>query len=111
MEEAIARYLGVFVPFIGTLVCGHLILRTSPSLLLASTGLASRRVLWRALIATTIAAALIVGVDRLTDGELFLRPRFPESQLLVSLLLVALVLVSMIGRSLAPLARWFRRPS
>ena len=54
-------------------------------------------------------AISIVAVDAATDGELFLRPRFPESQLLITLLLVAVLLAFTVGRSLAPLARRFKR--
>lgn len=45
----------------------------------------------------------------MTSEDLFLHPRFPESQLLITTLLVGLVLVFMIGRSLAPIARRFKR--
>jgi hypothetical protein len=109
MEEAALRYLGVFLPFVATLVCAHYIVRTSGSDLIARTELASPRLLRRALVATTVAAALIVAMDVLTGGELFLRPRFPESQLLITLLLVGVLLAFTIARSLAPIARRFRR--
>jgi hypothetical protein len=105
VEEAIARYLGVFVPFIATLVCAHYILRTSASNLLARTELASPRTFRRTLLATVVAFSLIAAVDAATDGDLFLRPRFPESQLLITLIIVAVFLVFTIGRSLAPIAR------
>ena len=52
---------------------------------------------------------LIVGVDVATGGDLFLHPRFPESQLLITLLLIAVLLAFTIGRSLAPLARRLKR--
>lgn len=109
MEEAVVRYLGVLLPFVATLVCGHYILRSSRSELLVRTGLTSAAVLRRALAATLVAFALIVSVDLVTDGRLFLRPRFPESQLLISLLVVGLFLAYTLGRSLAPLARRFKR--
>lgn len=109
MEEAVLRYLGVFLPFVATLVCAHYIARSSGSELIARTDLASPRMFRRALAATAFAAGLIVLVDGLTDGELFLHPRFPESQLLITLLLVGLLLVSTIGRSLEPIARRSRR--
>jgi len=108
-EEAVGRYLGVFLPFIATVACAHLIARQSGSELLARTGLADPRMFRRALVATGVAVLLIVGVDLATDGDLFLRPRFPESQLLISLVLVALVLAFTVARSLAPLARRFKR--
>ena len=97
-EEAVGRYLGVFLPFVATVACAQLIARQSGSKTLERTAR-------RALIATAIAVGLIVGVDLATDGDLFLRPRFPESQLLISLVLVALVLAFTVARSLAPLAR------
>lgn len=109
MEEAIGRYLGVLLPFMATLVCAHLIVRTSGSLLLANTGLASPAVLRRAIAATVVAFGLIVLVDLATDGQLFLRPRFPASQLLISLLVVGLLLALVVGRSVGPLARRFKR--
>ncbi|HEX9269581.1 MAG TPA: hypothetical protein VF998_07050 [Candidatus Limnocylindria bacterium] len=111
MESALARYLGVFLPFIATLVCAHFIVRSSPSLALARMGLSSPQLLRRALVATGIAVALIVTVDVLTDGALFLRPRFPESQLLVSLILVAVVLTFTVGRAVSPMARRLFRDS
>jgi len=100
-EEAVGRYLGIFLPFIATVACAHLIARQSGSELLVRT-------FRRALIATGVAVVLIIGVDLATDGDLFLRPRFPESQLLISLVLVALVLAFTVVRSLAPLARRFK---
>ena len=109
MEEALGRYLGVFVPFIAMLICAHYIVRLSGSEILARTEIASPRTFRRALGATGIAVALIVGVDLATGGDLFLRPRFPESQLLITLLLVAVLLAFTIGRSVAPLARRFKR--
>ena len=109
MEEAIGRYLGVFLPFIATLVAAHYIVRQSGSELLVRTQLADPRTFRKALISTAVAVALIVAVDAATDGELFLRPRFPESQLLITLLLVAVLLAFTLGRSLAPLARRFKR--
>lgn len=108
MEEAVGRYLEVFLPFIATLVCAHYIVRQSASPLIARTDLASPRTFRRALVATAVAVPMIIAVDLATGGDLFLRPRFPESQLLITLLLVALLLASMVGRSLAPLARRFK---
>ena len=109
MEEAVGRYLGVFLPFIATLICAYFIVRQSGSEIIARTELASPRTFRRALAATGIAVPLIIGMDLATDGDLFLHPRFPESQLLITLLLVAVLLVFTIGRSLAPLARRFKR--
>src|SRR5437762_3265829 len=100
MEEAVGRYLGVFLPFIATLVCAHYIVRMSGSELIARTDLASPTMFRRALAGTAISVALIVGVDVATGGDLFLHPRFPESQLLITLLLVAVLLAFTIGRFL-----------
>ena len=111
MEEAVLRYLSVFLPFIATIICAHYIVRTSGSPFLAGTDLASPQLLQRALGATAVAVGLIVVVDALTDGELFLRPRAPGSPLLITMLLVAVLLIFAIGRSVAPLARWFKRAS
>lgn len=108
MEEAVGRYLEAFLPFIATLICAQYIVRQSDSLLIARTDLASPRTFRRALLATAIAVPLIIAVDLATGGDLFLHPRFPESQLLISLLLVAVLVVFMVGRSLAPLARRFK---
>jgi hypothetical protein len=109
MEEAVSRYLGVFLPFIATIICAHYVVRASGSPLLARADLASPRLLRRALWATAAAAGLIVLVDALTDGELFLRPRSPGSQLLITMLLVGLLLTSAVGRSLAPIVRRLKR--
>lgn len=109
MEEAVGRYLGVFLPFIATLICAHYIVRMSGSELLARSELASPMLFRRVLVGTIVAVALIMGVDIATGGDLFLRPRFPESGLLITLLLVAVLLAFTIGRSLAPLARLFKR--
>jgi hypothetical protein len=108
MEEAAGKYLDVFLPFIATLICAHYIVRQSGALPIARTDLASPRTFRRALVATGIAVPLIIAVDLATGGDLFLHPRFLESQLLITLLLVAVLLVFTIGRSLAPLARRFK---
>ena len=63
----------------------------------------------RGLVATAVAVPPTIGVDLATGGDLFLRPRFPESQLLMTLLLVAVVLAFTVGRLLAPIARRFKR--
>lgn len=109
MEEAVGRYLGVFLPFIAAIVCAHYIVRTSGSELITRTELASPTFFRRALIGTLVAVALIMGVDVATGGELFLRPRFPESGLLITLLLVAVLLAFTIARTVAPLARRLKR--
>ena len=51
MEEAAGRYLGVFLPFIATLMCAHYIVRQSGSEMLARTDLASPKTFRRALLA------------------------------------------------------------
>jgi len=109
MEEAVGRYLGVFLPFIATLICAHYIVRQSGSEILARTDLASPQLFRRALVATGVAVPLIVAVDLATGGDLFLHPRFPESQLLITLLLVGVVLAFTVARSFATLARRFKR--
>jgi hypothetical protein len=109
VEEALGRYLGVFLPFVATLCCAHLILRASGASLVLRAELGSPRLLRRALAATSVAALLIVGVDTLTGGELFLHPRFPSSQLLMTLLVVVLALAATLSRTLAPFARRLRR--
>jgi hypothetical protein len=109
MEEAVGRYLGVFLPFIATLICAHFIVRQSGSEILARTEIASPKMIRRGLIATAIAVPLIIAVDLASGGDLFLHPRFPESQLLITLLLVAVLLAFSIGRLVAPIARWFKR--
>ena len=113
MEEAVGRYLDVFLPFIAMLICAHCIVRQSGSGLIARTDLASPRTFRQALVATAIAVLLIISVDLATGGDLFLHPHLPESQLLITLLLVAVLLVAVllvftVGRSLAPLARRFK---
>ena len=84
-------------------------MRASGSALIARTELASPTRLRRALAATAVAVALIIIVDSLSAGDLFLHPRFPESQLLITLLLIGVLLVFTIGRSLAPIALRFKR--
>ena len=46
MEEAVGRYLGVFLPFIATLVCVHYIVRQSGSEILARTENLTEEQLW-----------------------------------------------------------------
>ena len=109
MEEAVGRYLNVFLPFIATLICAHFIVRQSGSLIVARTEIASPKMFRRGLVGTAIAAALIIAVDLASGGDLFLHPRFPESQLLITLLLVAVLLAFTVGRLVAPIARRFKR--
>lgn len=104
-EASIVRYLDVFVPWCVTVVLGHLILRTSSSSYIAASGLASRQMLVRVLGATAVAMALIVGADLFTNGDLFLRPRFPASQLLVAVIAVTALSAGLLVRTLGPLLR------
>ena len=108
MEDATLRYLGVFLPFVATVICAHYIVRAGGPELVARIELGSPAFLRRALGATAVAIGLIVFVDGLTNGDLFLHPRFPESQLLITIVLIGVVLLFTIGRSLVPLARWLR---
>ena len=108
MEEAVGRYLGVFLPFIATLICAYFIVRQSRSDIFARLEIVSARNFRRAFGATAVAVPLIVGVDAITGGDLFLHPQFPASQLLITMLLVAVLLAFTIARSLAPLARRFK---
>jgi len=109
VEGATVRYLGVFLPFVATLICAHYIVRAGGSDLVARIELGSPTFLRRALRSTAAAVGLIVFVDGLTNGDLFLHPRFPGSLLLITIVLVGVLLVFTIGGSLAPLARRFRR--
>jgi hypothetical protein len=99
----------VFRPFVATLVCAHDIVRHGGSEILARTELSSPKTFRRTLGATAIAVPPIVGVDPATGGVLFLHPRFPESQLLITPVLVAVLLTFSVGRSLAALARRTKR--
>ena len=105
MEEALGRYLGVFLPFIATLVCAYFIVKQNRSDVFARLEIVSAKTFRRVFGATAVAVPLIVGVDLITGGDLFLHPQFPESQLLITLLLIAVLLAFSIARSLTPLAR------
>ena len=91
MGGILARYLSIFLPFLLTVALGHLILRAGASWRMERLGLASPALLRRVLVATASAIAIIVGVDLLTGGGLFLRPRSPGSEILIALVLVALL--------------------
>jgi hypothetical protein len=110
VDGAIARYLDVFVPWVATVVLGHFILRSSTSPLITGSGLASRAMLVRVLVATTVAIGIIVSTDLLTGGDLFLRPRFPSSQLLAGVIAVTGASVALLARTLQPVLRRVRRP-
>lgn len=106
MEGILGRYLSIFVPFLATVVLAHLIARSSGAWQIERLGLASTGLLWRVLAATVSAIAIIVGVDLLTGGDLFLRPSSPRSPILIALVLVTLVA----GRSALQIAgRVWRR--
>jgi hypothetical protein len=113
MEGILERYLSIFVPFLATVMLGHLILRSSGSWQLERTGLASLaspRLLRRVLTASGAAIAIIVTVDLLTAGDLFLRPS-DRSVLLIGIVLVTLVAGSFALRATRLLlrSRWARR--
>ncbi len=106
------RYMSVFAPFVATVVLAHFIARSSGAWQVESLGLASPRLLRRALAATATAIAIIVGVDLLTGGALFLHPSSPRSEILIGLTTVALLLGRSVAGILVPLAqRMTRRPS
>lgn len=106
MEGILGRYLSIFLPFLATIVLGHLIVRSSGGWQVERLGLASPDVLRRLLLATGSAIAIIVAVDVLTGGDLFLRPTSPRSPILIALVLVTLVA----GRSVLRIAeRLLRR--
>lgn len=108
MEGILERYLSIFLPFIGTVILAHFIVRSSGAWQLERTGLASPELLRRLLLASASAIAIIVGVDVVTGGDLFLRPSSPRSEILIALVLVTLVA----GRSLLRIAeRAWRRTS
>ena len=100
----IGRYLGVFLPFLAVLVLGHLIVRSSGAWQLQRSALASPDLLRRLLAASAAAIGIILAVDGLTGGDLLLRPRSPQSELLIGLVIVALI----VSRSALRLARSLR---
>ena len=108
MEGILGRYLMVFAPFVATVVLAHLVVRTSGAWQLERMGLASPDLLRRVLLATAGAMTIIVSVDALTGGDLFLRPS-PRSLLLIGAVLIALVSARSAGRALEPLVRGLRR--
>jgi hypothetical protein len=108
VEGTLERYLSVFLPFLATIVLAHLVVRSSGSLQLERMGLASTGLLRRLLLATGGAMAIIVGVDALTGGDLFLTPS-PRSLLLIGAVLVTLVAARAGARAAAPVIRSLRR--
>lgn len=91
MEGIVGRYLSIFLPFLATIVLAHLIIRSSGAWQVERLGLASPDLLRRLLLASGSAIAIIVAVDVLTGGALFLRPTTPRSPILIALILVTLV--------------------
>ena len=91
MEGILARYLGVFLPFLAFVVLGHLIVRSSGAWQLQQSALASPHLFRRVLVSSAAAIAIILGVDIVTGGDLFLRPRSPQTEILIGLVLVGLV--------------------
>jgi hypothetical protein len=105
----LGRYLSIFLPFIAAIVLGHLIVRASGAWQLERLGLASPDLLRRVLVASGGAIAIIVGVDVLTDGDLFLRPSSPRSEILMGLVVVALVATNFAWRAFGHLGEILRR--
>lgn len=109
MEGVLARYLGVFLPFLAFVVLGHLIVRSSGAWQLQTSALASPELFRRVLISSVAAIAIILAVDIATGGDLFLRPRSPQTEILIGLVLVGLVGGRTALRALAPLAQRRRK--
>lgn len=109
MEGILARYLGIFLPFLAVIVLGHLIVRSSGAWQLQRSPLASPVLLRQLLASSAAAIGIILAVDIVTDGDLFLRPRSPQSEILIGLILVGLVGGRSAFAALAPLARRRRR--
>ena len=108
MEGILVRYLSVFVPFLATVVIAHYVVRSSGASQLERMGLGSTLLLRRVLLATAGAMTIIVSVDLLTGGDLFLRPS-PRSLLLIGAVLLALVSARTAARFVEPLLRQVRR--
>lgn len=109
MEGILERYLSIFLPFIAMIVLAHFVVRSSGSWQVERTGLASPELLRKILIASGSAIAIIVGVDVLTGGDLFLRPGSPRSEILIGLVIVALVAVRFASRAFALIGERVRR--
>jgi hypothetical protein len=111
VEGIVGRYLSVFLPFLATVVVAHLVVRSSGVWQLERVGLgslASPHLLRRVLLATAGAMTIIVSVDALTDGDLFLAPS-PRSVLLIGAVLLALVSARFAARAAEPLVRLLRQ--
>jgi hypothetical protein len=109
VEGILERYLSIFLPFIATIVLAHLVVRSSGSWQVERTGLASPILLRRILIASGTAIAIIVGVDVLTSGDLFLRPDPLRSPILFGLVVVGLVAANFAWRAFGFVGERLRR--
>ncbi len=109
MEGILERYLSIFLPFVATVVLAHFVVRSSGAWQLERMGLTSPDLLRRVLVASGAAIAIIIGVDLLTGGDLFLRPASPRSLLLIALVVVALVSVKLGSQLIGPVLRSLRR--
>ncbi len=109
MEGTLERYLSIFLPFVVTVLLAHAIVRSSGSWQVERTGLASPDLLRRLLIASVTAIAIILGVDLVTGGDLFLRPTSPRSEILIGLVVVSLVAVRFASRAFAHVGDRLRR--
>ena len=108
VEGILMRYLSVFAPFLATVVIAHYVVRSSGAWQLERMGLASPDLLRRVLLATAGAMTIIVSVDALTGGDLFLAPS-PRSLLLIGVIVLALVSAKIGSRAAEPLIRRLRR--
>jgi hypothetical protein len=111
VEGIIGRYLSVFLPFLATVVVAHFVVRSGGAWQLERIGLgslASPQLLRRVLLATAGAMTIIVSVDALTGGDLFLAPS-PKSLFLIGAILLILVSARFAARAVEPLARIVRR--
>jgi hypothetical protein len=111
VEGILGRYLMVFGPFVATVVIAHFVVRSSGAWQLERSGLAplaSRDLLRRVLLATAGAMTIIVSVDALTGGDLFLTPS-PKSVLLIGAVLAALLIARFAGNAAGPVLRLLRR--
>jgi hypothetical protein len=111
VEGIALRYLSVFLPFVATVVVAHYVVRSGGAWQLERFGLGSLgspELLRRVLLATAGAMTIIVSVDALTGGDLFLAPS-PRSVLLIGVVLAALVSARFAARAAEPLVRLVRR--
>ena len=108
MEGIAVLYLSVFLPFVVTVVLAHYVVRSSGAWQVQRLGLASPDLLRRVLLASAGAMTIIVSVDALTGGDLFLAPS-PRSVLLIGAVLAALVSARFAARAAGPVVRLLRR--